>query len=84
MISQPYLLHLEKVDNQNMGIIQSLQCRECRKEYEPQFRYVCEECFGPLDVTYKFPSSIKKSTSNHEIKITGVISNSSLSLIKTI
>jgi threonine synthase len=62
VISQPYLLHLEKVDNQNMGIIKSLQCRECRKEYEPQFRYVCEECFGPLDVTYKFPSSIKKNS----------------------
>ena len=29
-----------------------LQCRECRREYEPAFRYVCEECFGPLDVAY--------------------------------
>src|SRR5215217_1067950 len=36
-----------------MGSIKSLKCRECLKEYEPQFRYVCEECFGPLDVTYK-------------------------------
>ncbi len=36
-----------------MGSIRSLKCRECGKEYEPQFRYVCEECFGPLDVTYK-------------------------------
>src|SRR5207244_4650597 len=45
-----------------MGIIQSLQCRECRREYEPQFRYVCEECFGPLDVIYRFPSSIGKNT----------------------
>src|ERR687886_1022104 len=35
-----------------MGSIRSLKCRECRKEYEPQFRYVCEDCFGPLDVTY--------------------------------
>ena len=35
-----------------MGSIKSLQCRECRKEYEPQFRYVCEDCFGPLDVVY--------------------------------
>ncbi|HEX9677833.1 threonine synthase [Nitrososphaera sp.] len=35
-----------------MGNIRSLKCRECGKEYEPQFRYVCEECFGPLDVTY--------------------------------
>jgi threonine synthase len=36
-----------------MGSIKSLKCRECGKEYEPQFRYVCEECFGPLDVTYR-------------------------------
>jgi len=36
-----------------MGNIRSLKCRECGKEYDPQFRYVCEECFGPLDVLYK-------------------------------
>jgi threonine synthase len=36
-----------------MGSIKALKCRECGKEYEPQFRYVCEECFGPLDVTYR-------------------------------
>jgi threonine synthase len=36
-----------------MGSIKSLKCRECLKEYEPGFRYVCEDCFGPLDVTYK-------------------------------
>jgi threonine synthase len=36
-----------------MGNIRSLKCRECGKEYEPQFRYVCEECFGPLDVMYR-------------------------------
>ena len=45
-----------------MGSIQSLKCRECSKEYQPQFRYVCEECFGPLDVIYKFTSNIKKDT----------------------
>src|SRR5918912_2826150 len=36
-----------------MGSIRSLKCRECCKEYEPQFRYICDDCFGPLDVTYK-------------------------------
>ena len=30
----------------------TLQCRECKKEYTPEFRYVCDECFGPLDVKY--------------------------------
>jgi threonine synthase len=45
-----------------MGNIQSLKCRECSAEYEPQFVYVCEECFGPLDVIYNLPSNIKKNT----------------------
>lgn len=45
-----------------MGIIQSLKCRECGMEYEPSFRYVCEECFGPLDVKYIYPDSIKRET----------------------
>ena len=43
-----------------MGVIQSLKCRECSAEYEPQFRYICEECFGPLDVIYNFPSDLNK------------------------
>ena len=43
-----------------MGIIQALVCRECKKEYKPQFRYICEECFGPLDVNYIYPNNIKR------------------------
>jgi len=42
-----------------MGIIQSLKCRECGKKYEPQFRYICEECFGRLDVIYD-TSNVRK------------------------
>lgn len=30
----------------------TLACRECGREYDPEFRYVCAECFGPLDVAY--------------------------------
>src|ERR687885_655491 len=45
-----------------MGTIQSLRCRECGAEYEARFIYVCEECFGPLDVIYNLPSNMKKST----------------------
>lgn len=44
-----------------MGSIRSLKCRECGREYEPQFRYVCEDCFGPLDVMYK-EQSINRHT----------------------
>ncbi|MDA7960104.1 MAG: threonine synthase [Nitrosopumilus sp.] len=32
-----------------------LRCRECGTEAEPGFRYVCDECFGPLDVAYDIP-----------------------------
>jgi threonine synthase len=37
-----------------------LICRECKKEYKPQFRYICEDCFGPLDVKYIYPNNIKR------------------------
>lgn len=43
-----------------MGEVRSLKCRECGIEYEPQFKYICEECFGPLDVQYNFPSNINR------------------------
>src|SRR3989304_10367066 len=39
-----------------MGNVQSLECRECGKEYAPTFRYVCDECFGPLEVKYDLAS----------------------------
>src|SRR3954468_4809202 len=28
----------------------NLRCRECRAEYELEARYVCDRCFGPLQV----------------------------------
>ena len=52
-----------------MGSIQSLKCRECGKEYAPQFRYICEECFGPLDVIYNFSFNLKRTTfSSRDVK----------------
>ncbi len=30
----------------------SLNCRECGKTYALEARYVCEQCFGPLEVAY--------------------------------
>ncbi len=43
-----------------------LQCRECKKEYDPTFKYICDECFGPLDVHYNFPSMTKNTFVNRE------------------
>lgn len=49
-----------------MAKIKSLQCRECKKEYTPTFRYICEDCFGPLDVRYDFPKVTKNTFTNRE------------------
>jgi threonine synthase len=32
--------------------VQALQCKECRETYPLDARYVCERCFGPLEVSY--------------------------------
>jgi len=32
--------------------VQALQCKECRETYPLDARYVCEQCFGPLEVQY--------------------------------
>ena len=31
---------------------EALRCKECRSEYPLDARYVCERCFGPLEVRY--------------------------------
>ncbi len=40
----------------------SLVCRECKKTYGSEFRYVCDECFGPLDVMYDNVGRIERNT----------------------
>ncbi|HEY2159683.1 MAG TPA: threonine synthase [Solirubrobacteraceae bacterium] len=32
--------------------VSHLQCRECKERYPLEALYVCERCFGPLEVTY--------------------------------
>ena len=32
--------------------VQALQCKECHQAYPLDARYVCEQCFGPLEVAY--------------------------------
>ncbi len=36
--------------------VQALACKECGTEYELEARYVCERCFGPLEVRYDLGS----------------------------
>ena len=33
---------------------QALQCKQCHAEYPLEARYVCDNCFGPLEVSYDF------------------------------
>lgn len=34
--------------------VQSLKCKECGETYPLEARFVCEQCFGPLEVTYDY------------------------------
>ena len=36
--------------------VSHLQCKECRAEYPLEALYVCERCFGPLEVAYDHSS----------------------------
>ena len=37
-----------------MGYVDGLKCRECGREYAVDPIYVCEFCFGPLEVVYDY------------------------------
>ncbi len=49
-----------------MGYINSLKCRECGREYPIDPIYVCEFCFGPLEVAYDY-EKIKKALTKEAI-----------------
>ena len=34
--------------------IKYLLCRKCSTEFRADLKYVCDECFNPLDVIYDF------------------------------
>src|SRR3954454_9943501 len=36
---------------------EALKCKECSTAYPLEARYVCERCFGPLEVAYRPPTS---------------------------
>ncbi len=50
-----------------MGHIKGLKCRECGREYAVEPIYVCEFCFGPLEVSYDY-ASIAKALSRKTIE----------------
>jgi len=43
----------------NLGPATALTCRECGANYDLGPRYACEECFGPLEISYDFGSITK-------------------------
>ena len=43
-----------------MGYVKGLKCRECGREYPVDPIYVCEFCFGPLEVSYDYKKIKKK------------------------
>ncbi|MBI5144714.1 MAG: threonine synthase [Candidatus Omnitrophica bacterium] len=49
-----------------MSYIKGLKCRECGRPYPKEPIYVCEYCFGPLEVDYDY-EKIKKALSRQEI-----------------
>jgi len=50
-----------------MGFVKGLKCRECEREYPVEPIYVCEFCFGPLEVVYDY-DKIKKILSREKIQ----------------
>lgn len=49
-----------------MGFVRGLKCRECSREYPVDPIYVCEFCFGPLEVVYDY-EEIRRSLSRERI-----------------
>jgi threonine synthase len=50
-----------------MGFVRGLKCRECGREYAVEPIYVCEFCFGPLEVVYNY-KGIKGALSRDTIE----------------
>jgi threonine synthase len=47
--------------------VQALQCKECGERYPLEARYVCDNCFGPLEVAYDF-SSLEPGATRRKIQ----------------
>ncbi len=49
-----------------MSFIKGLKCKECGEKYPAKPIYVCETCFGPLEVSYNY-EEIKKVLTKEDI-----------------
>lgn len=49
-----------------MSYVTGLECRECGQDYPTQPLYVCENCFGPLEVMYDY-DGIKDAISRDKV-----------------
>ncbi|MEW6102755.1 MAG: threonine synthase [bacterium] len=56
-----------------MGWMKGLKCKECGREYPKAALYICEFCFGPLEVIYDY-EGIKKAISRKSIEESKVYS----------
>src|SRR3989338_10632896 len=50
-----------------MSYMKTLKCRECGREYPKEALYVCEYCFGSLEVVYNY-EKIKEILTRKEIE----------------
>src|SRR3989338_6985144 len=50
-----------------MSYVNGLKCRECGREYPKDVLFVCEYCFGSLEVDYDY-ARIKKSLTKEALK----------------
>jgi threonine synthase len=49
----------------NPGFARALRCRECNREYPLEPIYVCDFCFGPLEVAYDYEAMRRTVTREH-------------------
>jgi threonine synthase len=45
--------------------VQSLRCKECGRDYPQEPIYVCDFCFGPLEVNYDYDAIAKNISREH-------------------
>ncbi len=50
-----------------MSFAKALRCRECQREYPLEAEYVCDFCFGPLEVAYDY-TAMREAVSKDSIE----------------